>query len=189
MGLLKKRLPLVQTLESPLDCKEIQPVHSEGDLPWDFFGRNNAKAETPVLWPPHAKSWLIGKDFDAGRDWGQEEKGKTKDEMAGWHHWLDGHEPEWTPGVGDGQGGLACCDSWGRKEADTTERLNWTELPAMQETQVWSLGQKDPLEKEMATHSSILAKKIPWAEEPSGLQSMGLQRVRRDWATNTFTSL
>ena len=105
-----------------------KPVHSEGDQPWDFFGRKDAKAKTPVLWPPHAKSWLIGKDSDAGRDWGQEEKGTTEDEMAGWHHWLDGLESEWTPGAGDGQGGLACCDSWGRKESDTTERLNWTEL-------------------------------------------------------------
>ena len=83
---------------------------------------------TPVLWPPHAKSWLIGKDPDAGRDWGQEEKGTTEDEMAGWHHWLDGHEFGWTPGVGDGQGGLVCCDSWGRKESDTTERLIWSDL-------------------------------------------------------------
>ena len=117
-----------KTLESPLDCKESQPVHSEGDQPWDFFGRNDAKAETPVLWPPDAKSWLIGKDSDAGRDWGQEEKGMTADEMAGWHHWLNGHESEWTPGVGDGQGGLACCDSWGRKESDTIERLIWSDL-------------------------------------------------------------
>ena len=100
---------------------------SKGDQPWDFFGRNDAEAETPVLWPPHAKSWLTGKDSDAGRDWGQEEKGMTEDEMAGWHHWLNGHEFGWTLGVGDGQGGLACCDSWGRKESDTTERLNWTE--------------------------------------------------------------
>ena len=93
-----------------------------------LFGRNDAKAETPVLWPPHAKSWLIGKDSDAGSDWGQEEKGMTEDEMAGWHHRLDGCESEWTLGAGDGQGGLACCDSWGRKESDTTEWLNWTEL-------------------------------------------------------------
>ena len=93
-----------------------------------FFGRTDAKAETPVLWPPHAKSWLIGKDSGAGRDWGQEEKGTTEDEIAGWHHWLDGHEFEWTPGVGNAQGGLACCNSWGRKESDTTEWLNWTEL-------------------------------------------------------------
>ena len=110
-----------------LDYKEIQPVHSEGDQPWDFFGGNDAEAETPVVWPPHAKSWLIGKDSDAGRDWGQE-KGTTEDEMAGWYHLLDGRELEWAPGVGDGQGGLVCCDSWGRKESDTTERLNWTEL-------------------------------------------------------------
>ena len=117
-----------ETLESPLDCKEIQPVHSEGDQPWDLFARNDAKAETPVLWPPHAKSWLIGKDPDAGKDWGQEEKGTTEDEMAGWHHWVNGRESQRTPGVGDGQGGLACCDSWGRKKSDITEWLNWTEL-------------------------------------------------------------
>ena len=91
---------LKKTLESPLDCKEIQPVHSKGDQPWLFFGRNDAKAETPVLWPPHAKSWLIGKGSDAGRDWGQGEKGTTEDEMAGWHHQLDGYEFEWTPGDG-----------------------------------------------------------------------------------------
>ena len=119
---------VLKTLESPLDCKEMQPVHSEGDQSWMFFGRNDAKAETPVLWPPHVKSWLIGKDSDVGRDWRQEEKGMTEDETVGWHHWLDGRESEWTPGVGDGQGGLACCDSWGCKELDTTERLNWTEL-------------------------------------------------------------
>ena len=119
---------LEKTLESPLDCKEIQPVHSKGDQPWDFFGRNDAKAETPVLWPPHVTSWLIGKDSNAGRDWGQEEKGTTRGWMAGWHHWLDGCESEWTPGVGDGQGGLVCCNSWGCKESDMTECLNWTEL-------------------------------------------------------------
>ena len=95
---------------------------------YHFFGRNDAEAEAPVLWPPCMKSWLTGKDSDAGRDWGQEEKGTTEDEMAGWHHGLDGHESEWTPGVGDGQGDLACCDSWGCKELDTTEWLKWTEL-------------------------------------------------------------
>ena len=116
-----------KTLESPLDYKEIQPVHSKGDRSWVFFGRNDAKAETPVLWPPHVKSWLIGKDSDARRDWGQEEKGTTEEEMARWHHQLDGHEFEWALGVGDGQGGLVCCDSWGRKESDTTEWWNWTE--------------------------------------------------------------
>ena len=116
-----------KTLESPLNCKEIQPVHSKGDQPWVFFGRSDAKAETPILWPLHAKSWLIGKDSDAGRDWGQEEKGTIEDEMTRWHHRLDGHEFEWTPGIGDGQGGLVCCDSRGCKESDTTERLNWTD--------------------------------------------------------------
>ena len=103
---------LEKTVESPLDCKEIQPVHSEGDQPWDFFGRTDTKAETPVLQPPHAKNWLIGKDSDSGRDWGQEEKGMTEDEMAGWHHRLNGQEFGWTLGAGDGHGGLACCDSW-----------------------------------------------------------------------------
>ena len=117
---------LEKSLESPLDCKEIQPVHSEGDQPWDFFGRNDAKGETPLA--TSCKSWLIGKDCDAGRDWGQEEKGTTEDDMAGWHHRLDGREFEWTPGDGDGQGGPVCCDSWGCKESDTTERLNWTEI-------------------------------------------------------------
>ena len=116
-------------------CKEIQPVHSEGDQPWDFFGGNDVEAETPVFWPPHEKSWLIGKDSDAGSDWGQEEKGTTEDEMTGWHHWLDGGQSKWTLGVGDGQGGLACCDSWGRKESVMTEQLNWTDTRFM--VNVW----------------------------------------------------
>ena len=107
---------------------EIQPVHSKGHQSWVFFGRTDANTETPILWPPHAKSWFTRKDSDAGRDWGQEEKGTTEDDIAGWHHQLDGREFEWTPGVGDGQGGLACCNSWGRKESDTTEWLNWTDL-------------------------------------------------------------
>ena len=119
---------LEKTLESPLDCKEIQAVHSEGDQSWVFIGGTDAKADTPILWPPHAKSWLIGKDCDAGRDWGQEEKGTTEDDMAGWHHRLNGCEFEFTLGVGDRQGGLACCDSWGGKQLDTTGQteLNWT---------------------------------------------------------------
>ena len=134
---------LEKTLESPLDCKKIQPVHSEGDQPWDFFGRNDAQAETPVLWPPHAKSWLIGKNSDAGRDWGQEEKGMTEDEMAGWHHWLDGRESEWTPGVGDGQEGLACCDSWGgRVRHNWATELNWTESQIRK--QRYYFAKKDP---------------------------------------------
>ena len=106
---------------SPLDCKEIQPVHSEGDQPWDFFGRNDSKAETPVLLPPHEKNWLIGKkNPDAGKDWGQKEKGTTEDEMVGWHHRLNEHESEQTPGESGGQGSLVCCSSRGWKESDMT---------------------------------------------------------------------
>ena len=119
---------LEKTLESPLDCKEIQPVHSKGDQSWVLIGRTDVEAETPVLWLFDAKSWLIWEDPDAGKDWRREEKGMTEDEMVGWHHWLNGHESGWTPGVGDGQGGMACCSPWGRKELDTTEQLKWTEL-------------------------------------------------------------
>ena len=118
---------LEKTLESPLDYKEIQPVHPKGDQSWVFTGGTEIEAETPILWPPDAESWLIWKDPDDGKDWGQEEKGTTEDEMVGWHHWLNGHGFGWTPGIGDGQRVLACCDSWGCKESDTTEWLNWTE--------------------------------------------------------------
>ena len=120
---------LEKTLESPLDCKEIQPVHPKGNQFWVFIGGTDVEAETLILWPPDAKSWLVGKDPDAGKDWGQE-KGTTEDEMVGWHHRLDGHGFGWTPGVGDGQGGLACCGTWSRKESDTTEWLNWTDTLA-----------------------------------------------------------
>ena len=116
---------LEKTLESPLNCKEIQPVHPKGDQSWVVIGRTDAEAETPILWPPHEKSWLIGKDPDAGKDWRQEEKGTTEDEMVGWHHWLYGQEFGWTPGVGDRQGGLVCCGSWGCQASDMTEQLNW----------------------------------------------------------------
>ena len=117
---------LEKTLESPLDCKEIQPVHPKGNRSWIFIGRADVEAETPILWPPDVKNWLIGKDPDAGKDWGQEEKGKTEHEMVGWHHQLDGHGFGWTLGVGDGQGGLACFCPWGPKESNRTEQLNWT---------------------------------------------------------------
>ena len=113
-----------KTLESPLDCKEIKPVNPKGNQSWIFIGRTDIKAETLILWPPDAKNWLIWKDPDAGKDWRWEEKGTTEDELAGWHHWLNGHEFEQAPGVGDGQGGLACCSPWGRKESDVTEQLN-----------------------------------------------------------------
>ena len=132
---------VLKTLESLLDCKEIQPVHPKGDQSWVFTGRTDVDTETPILWPPDAKSWLTGKDSDAGKDWGQEEKGTTKDEMVGCLHRLNGHGFRWTPGVGDGQGGLLCCDSWGHKVLDTTERLNWTEvLVAAQGASVASCG-------------------------------------------------
>ena len=116
---------LEKSLERPLDCKEIQPVLPKGDQSWIFIGRTDVEAETPILWPPDMKSWLIGKDH-AGEDSGQEKKGMTEDEMVGWHHQLNGHQFEWTQGVGGGQGGLACCSPWGHKESDTTEKLNWT---------------------------------------------------------------
>ena len=119
---------LEKTLESPLDCKEILPVHLKADQSWVFIGVTDVEAETPILWSPDAESWLIWKDPDVRKDWGQEKKGMTEDEMVGWHRWHNGYGFEWTPGVGDGHGGLACCNSWGHKKSDTTERLNWTEL-------------------------------------------------------------
>ena len=116
-----------KTLESPLDYKEIEPVHPKGDQSWVFIGRTDVETETPIFWPPDVKIWLIWKDPDAGKDWGQEEKGTTEDEMVEWHHQLDGHGFGWTLGVGDGQGCLACCGSWGHRELDTIELLNWNE--------------------------------------------------------------
>ena len=109
---------------SPLDCREVQPVHPKGDQSGVFIGRTDVEAETPILWPSDVKSWLIGKDPDSGRDWGQEEKGMTEDEMIGWHHWLNGHEFQQTPGDSEGQGSLACCSPWGHKELDMTQQLN-----------------------------------------------------------------
>ena len=118
---------LEKTLESPLDCKEIQPVHPKGDQSWVVIGRTDVEVETPIFWPPFAKNWLIGKDPAAGKDWRQE-KGMTEDEMVGWHHRLNGYEFEQALGVGDGQGSVACCSPWGYKESDMTVWLNWTEL-------------------------------------------------------------
>ena len=115
---------LEKTLKSPLDCKEIQPVHPKGDQSWVFIGRIHAKAETPILWPPELKNWLIGKDPDAGKDWRQEEKRMTEDEMVAWHHWLDGHVFEQAPWVGEGQGSMVWCSPWGHKESAATV-LNW----------------------------------------------------------------
>ena len=115
---------LEKTLESPLDCKEIQPVHPKGDQSWIFIGRTDAEAEAPILWPPDGKSRLIRKDPDAGKHWRQEEKGTTEDEMVGWQHRLNGHEFEQAPGVGEGQGSLVSCSLWGRKQLGMSEQLN-----------------------------------------------------------------
>ena len=115
---------LEKTLESPLDCKEVKPVNPKGNQSWIFIGRTDVEAETPILWPPDTKNWLIWKDPDAGKDWKQEEKGTTENEMVGWHHQLNGHEFEQALGVGDGQGSLVCCSPWGHKESDPIERLN-----------------------------------------------------------------
>ena len=130
---------LEKILKSPLDCNEVQPVCPKiqsvlpkGDLSWIFFGKTDALAEAPILWPPDSMSWLIWKDPDVGKDWRQEEKEMPEEEIVGWHHQLDGHEFGWTPVIGDGQGDLACCDSWGHKESDMTERLNWTELMSIE---------------------------------------------------------
>ena len=112
---------LEKTLDGPLDCKDIKPVHHKGIQSWIFIGRTYAEAEAPILWPPDVKSWLIRKDPDAGKDLRQEEKGTTEDEVVGWHHWLDGHEFAQALGVGKGQGSLACCSPWGHKESDMTE--------------------------------------------------------------------
>ena len=129
---------LEKTLENPLDCKEIQAVHPNRNQSWIFIGRTDAEAEIPLLWPPDVKKWLIWKDPDEGKDWRQEEKGTTEDDMFGWHHWLNEREFEQVPGVGDGQGSLACCSPWGCKESDMTERLNWTETTCRLSVPHWA---------------------------------------------------
>ena len=130
---------LEKTLGSPLDCKGIKPVHSKENKSWIFIGRTDAEAETPILWPPDGKNWLIWKDPDAGKDWRQEEKGMREDEMLGWHHWLDGDEFEQEMAVGDGQGSLVCCIPWCHKELDTAEQQNWTELKPLSEAKTFFL--------------------------------------------------
>ena len=146
-------------LESPLDCKVIQPVHPKGDGSWVIIGGTDVEAETPILWPPDVKSWLIAKDPDAGKDWGQEKKGTTEDEMVGWHYRLNGHGFGWTLGVGDGQGGLARCSSWVCKDSDMTERLNWTEalhisVQIPKERQIWLSG----------SHTACFCRRIQWSD-------------------------
>ena len=136
---------LVKTLESSLDCKEIKPINPKGNQSWIFIGRTDAEAEAPTLWLPDEKNWLTEKDPDGGKDWGQEEKGTTEDEMVGWHHRLDGREFEQAPRFGDGQGSLACCSPWGCKELDTAEWLKWSDatllcyIPIPTHTMLWAL--------------------------------------------------
>ena len=201
---------LKKTVESSLDCKEFHPVHPKGDQSWVFIERTDIEAETPILWPPDVKSWLFWEDPDAGRDLGQEEKGMTEDEMVGLHCWLNEHEFEWSLGVGDGQEALACCGSWGHKELDTTEQVNWTELMLKQKLQYFShlMRRSDSLEKTlMLGKIEVRRRRVKrgwegwmtspiwwtWVEQASGvgdgqgrsgvLQSMGSQRVGRDWGT------
>ena len=159
---------LEKTLESLLDCKEIKPVNPKGNQPWIFIGRTEAEAETPGLWPPDEKSQLIGTDPDAGRDWRQEEKGTIEVEVVGWHHQLNGHGFGWTPGVGDGQGGVVCCCSWGRKETDTTEWLNWTE-------HTWKIDVISPLYKlgnegQKRQNQLTKVRQFLWSRESSEVQ-------------------
>ena len=159
---------LEKTLENPLDCKEIKPVNPKGNQSWIFIGRMDAEAETPILWPPNVKDWLSGKDPDVGKDWRQEEKGTTQNEMVGWHHQLNGHEFAQAPRAGDGQGGLACCSPWGRKESDTTEGLNWTECGASPAaSRVWESGRPRARAMGKVSCTSGLCE-TPTAWEPSG---------------------
>jgi len=181
---------LDKTLESPLDCKEIQPVHLKGNQSWIFIGRTDVEAEIPILWPPDANNWFIWKDPDAGKDWRWEEKGMTEDEMVGWYHWLAGREFKQALGIGDGQGSLACCSPWGCRSR--IRLSDWTEvalvvknhLPMQKTSGTWarSLGWEDPLEEGMQPTPVFLSGESPWTEESGGLLSMGSQRVAHNWS-------
>ena len=150
---------LEKTLGSPLDCKEIQPVHPKRNQSWVFIGRTDVEPETPVLWPPYVKSWLIWKDPDDGKYWGQEEKGTTEDEMVGWHQWLDWYELEQALEIGDGQGALTCCSPWGHKESDMTEWLNWIYL-----VKNVDLKKKCPKIRILQTNTTYLCISAPYTE-------------------------
>ena len=145
---------LEKTLESPLYCKEIQLVHYKGNQSWIFIGRTDAEVETPILWTPDAKNWLIRKDPDSGRDW-RLEKGITEAELIGWHHWLNGHEFEKAPGVGDGQGSLECCSPWGCKESDTIKWLNCLKVGWKQFQPEFNLWTSKMSENYTIVHSQV----------------------------------
>ena len=167
---------LEKTLERPLDCKEIKPVHPKGNQSWIFIGRTDAEAETPILWPPDAKNWLNGKDPDAGKDWRREEKGTTEGEMVGWHHRLNGHESEQALGVGDGQGGLACCSRGVTKSR--TQLRDWTELKDIECGNLWRLILKaqKPKEKQgffLLSAPQPLSFVGTWVSLPSALLTCG----------------
>ena len=190
---------LEKTLESPLDCKEIQPVHPKGNQSWIFIGRNNPETETPILSPPDVKSWLLLKDPDARKDWRQEEKGMAEDEMVGWHHQLNGYEFEQAPGIGDGQGSLECYSPWGHKELDMTEQLNplatWCEqLSHWKGPWCWE-RLKEGGEEDDRGWDDWMASPTQWTcvwatprnsegqGSPTMLQSMRWQRVGHGWTT------
>ena len=155
---------LEKTLENPLDCKEIKPVSPIGNQSWIFIGRTDAEAEAPILWPPDAKSWLFGKDSDAGKDRRQKKKRATEDEMVEWHHWLNGREFLQAPGVGDRQGSLACCSPRGHKESDQTDQLNCLTLTFPNE---W-------MNVKSLSHVRLFA--TPWTVAYQGPLSMGFSR-------------
>ena len=165
---------LEKTIESSLDSKEIQPVHPKGDQSWVFTGRTDTEAKTPILWPPDVKNWLIWKDPDAGKDWRLEEKGTTEDEMVAWHHWVNGHEFEQTPGDGEGQGSLVCCSPWVRKESDMAEWLNNNKCsPDLQlRTSVqWSIGHSFPLSR--WCHLTISSSVVPCSSHLQSFPASG----------------
>ena len=190
---------LAKTLESLLDCKEIKPVHPKGNQPWIFIWRTDAEAEAPIICPPDAKSWLIWKDPDAGKDWRQEEKQMTEDEMVRWHHWLNGHEFEQAPGDGNGQGSLVCCSPWDRKESDMTEWLNnniymcvyiYICVCVCVCVCVYTYTYKLYILKlEVATHSAIRAWRIPWTEKPEGYSPWGCKELDMAGWLNTHAQI
>ena len=173
---------LEKTLESPLDCKKIQPVNLKGNQCWIFIGKTDAEVETPILWPPDAKNWIIWKVPDAGKDGGQEEKETTEDEMAGWHHQLNGHEFEQAQGVGDGQGSLACSSPWGCQESDMTERLNWTDIywvsDAIQPSH--PLSSPSPPAFNLYQHQGLF-KWVSSSHQVARVLEFQLQHQRRQW--------